>query len=933
MPCALLDAHGHVSFVNQAFVRSLGYTLDDMTTQEKWWIRACAGSTGRAEAARNRGSSPHGEPTPCLPPPPVFELSIRCKSGDERLFEVHVTNLSNETSKEQFALWFRDLTSPGRAQTAERDSGELSACADGVVITDAQGLILRVNQAFSEITGYRERDALGRKSRLHRGLATHAPKFETIRQALDTDGSWQGEIEDRRKSGEIFPARLNVTVVMNPHGAPSQYVLVFNDLSTTARHHRGSESVNPWFREAIDHLEQGFTIYDENDRLLICNKAYVDFYRDSADLIVQGTTFEEIVRKGAERGQYKDAVGRVEEWVQQRVFQHQNPAGLAIEQQLRDGRWLLISEHRTPSGHIVGNRVDITSRKRAELELEQHRHHLRELVESRTAELNQAKEAAESANNSKSMFLAHMSHEIRTPMNGVIGMLDLLLTTSLNPRQLAMAQTIRESAYHQLDILNDILDFSKIEAGKLELSSEPFVLNDLFEKIRATLRGMTLRNDVQANFTVAPEIPKTLRGDELRLRQVLTNLVSNAIKFSAKSVRRGQVHLFAKLISRTSDVAHIEFLIEDNGIGISQDKLAQLFRPFSQADSSTTKNFGGTGLGLANCKQLTALMQGNIEVRSEPGLGSTFIVKLPLEICEVSPPPTLRSSEDASSVPDAPVARLTREEALRQGRLILIAEDNEINQDVIAQQLELLGFNADISGDGQQALNQWMTGDYGLVLSDVHMPHMDGYELTAAIRQQEAFAKASRTPIVALTAVVLKGEVERCLEVGMDAYLPKPTTLQELKTMLDKFLPPRIDTSCRGGVESSTAMPSSTRELCIPWEPQVLVDMVGNDQRMQFRLIEKFINHAQRQLDDLRQAALQGDLPSLTRWSHSLKSSARSIGALLLGAQCERLEQTSLDGNLDSCRAQMIQIDETGLATIRSMQAAHGSLSSNSEVS
>ncbi|MHB1668940.1 MAG: ATP-binding protein [Thiomonas sp.] len=657
-------------------------------------------------------------------------------------------------------------------------------------------------------------------------------------------------------------------------------------------------------------------------------------------------------------------------------------------------------------------------------------------VQQRTAELRATRDAAEAATRAKSDFLAAMSHEIRTPMNGVIGMLDVLTQTSLKGYQMEMVELIRESAYALLSIIEDILDFSKIEAGKLAIEQQSMSVEDVVEKVCTLLDRMAEKKHVELTLFVDPELPQALQGDALRLRQILTNLVNNAIKFSSGLERPGQVAVRARMAGLEDGQVWVECVVHDNGIGMDEATQARLFTPFEQADVSTTRRFGGTGLGLAIARQLAQMMGGDITVQSELGAGSTFTVRLPLialpqpaptpslvaglpclvigpevgltadvamhlahagaqvqraaaidavstradppsEILwvwvldtEGAPPPLdalhtaagLRSRGDvrlliigrgkrrrprrtAPNLVQIDGNLLTRryilqavaiaagraaeeewnetvglaraafeapshEEAVRQGKLVLVAEDNETNQQVIRRQLALLGLAAEVAGDGLEAFARWKTGEYALLLTDVHMPRMDGYELTASIRAAEAQAGMGHTPIIALTANALKGEAEHCQAAGMDDYLSKPVRQADLKTMLEKWLP-----SAKALPELPQAPAAAVAER--PVDVSKLRELVGDDAAVIREFLQDFRVSAASIAAELQAACESGWLAGAGAAAHKLKSSARSVGALGLGALCEQIEQAgkagdgaALTGLLPRFNAEMIAVDD-----------------------
>ncbi|MCY7333436.1 MAG: response regulator [Pseudanabaena sp. CAN_BIN31] len=533
---------------------------------------------------------------------------------------------------------------------------------------------------------------------------------------------------------------------------------------------------------------------------------------------------------------------------------------------------------------------DITAKKQAEMRQLQ-------LME----DLQKAKEEAEEAVSTKAAFLAMMSHEIRTPINGVIGMTQLLAGTELNPEQDKFVRTIQVSGEMLLSVINDILDFSKIESGKLELENVPMdvraVVRDIYDVQLAKAREKSLKFEV----SMQSHVPPFIIGDVTRLRQILLNLVSNALKFTDS----GSVRIGVRLVADREPIAdrpfQLLFSVSDTGIGLSNEQMQRLFQPFSQATSATCRKYGGTGLGLVICKNLVENMGGKIQVESKPNQGSTFSFTITTQIAKEQPSYTLQDSIKKNQN-NSPVDRLGDRIPLK----ILIAEDNLINQELAMAMLIKIGYQPDVVDNGLAVLEALQVNHYDLLLLDVQMPEMDGLETANYLvnHWHELQTGYERPTIIAMTASAMQGDREMCLRAGMDDYISKPIMMDSLQRTIEKWASQSDQAIASTGLIAKTNIPSAIDPAAIHNLEQINANLVG-------RMVNLFtVEEAPVLMQNLRQAIANNDLQEVNYNAHTLKGSSNILGAKALGKLCLQVELKSKQGDSKDLPQLLIEIEQ-----------------------
>ncbi len=638
-----------------------------------------------------------------------------------------------------------DITARKQSEAKLRVAAAAFESQVGMMITDADAHILRVNRAFTTITGYSPEEVIGKNPNLLSSGRQGADFYAAMWTSLKDNGVWDGEIWNRRKNGELYPEHLTITAVKDAQGNVTNYVGALTDSTQ---------------------------------------------------------------------------------------------------------RQKVLNQLRSTASELA----------HANAQIEEERAMLAQRVAERTAQLQYA-------NHAKDSFLATMSHEIRTPLGGLLGMMELLSLSHLDDRQRDMLAAAQGSGNNLLRIVNDILDWSKIEAGKLELVPHVASVAAMLAGVTKTYGQLASAKGIRLTFEIDDNLSPAHRFDPLRVSQILNNFTSNAIKFTA----RGTIKISAQRLAQHDGSETVRFCVADSGMGIAPEQQARLFQHYEQASADTARMYGGTGLGLAICRRLAELMAGELSVESTAGVGSTFCLTVDLPVADLAEQRALQSQlaqqESHTEQPDIIVPLLT------QGRLpsILVVDDHPVNRMLLKQQLEQLGIQAEVAAYGMVALSRWQAQHFDLVITDCHMPEMDGYELTRSIREIEQHEGRPRIPIIAWTANVLAEEELRCKTAGMDDMLTKPTELSELRAMLLKWLiEPGGPTPAVSPVAAAPAIPPTATLAAL--DLTVLGKFVAG-RAAQIEMLQEFNTQNRSDITSLK-TTLQGGAPHERRVPHDGRAGA-----------------------------------------------------------
>ncbi|MBT3238651.1 MAG: PAS domain S-box protein [Rhodospirillaceae bacterium] len=637
----------------------------------------------------------------------------------------------------------------GRARLEENirelDFQKFSADEHAIISsTDQAGNILEVNNKFCAISGFERDELIGKDHRMLKS-GEHSPEFyNELWQTISTGNVWHGDIKNRRKDGSFYWVKATIVPFVNKDGRPFRYISIRTDITerteATAKLQESKELLNV----AIESISDGFSLFDENDRLVLSNRKFRNLHPAARDIIIPGVHFEDIIRAGAERGGYPEADGRVDEWVAERMALRKNTT-IKYEYKNNADQWVQVSEQALPNGGRVGLRADIT-------------------------ELKNATARADDANKAKSEFLSSMSHELRTPLNAILGfgqMLEFNPKEPLTEAQKSCTDHILKGGKHLLELINEVLDLAKIEAGHMDISMDDIRLKEIIDECAALIDGMAEARDIKVSIEPMDNENLLVRADYTRLKQVLLNLLSNAVKYNNDG---GTIQVSCQPMRK--DTLRINVI--DTGPGISAEQQSELFLPFARLGAENTET-EGTGIGLTITKQLIEMMDGNIGCDSEEGKGSTFWIDIPLSIDQEITLTGEVSGESGST-----------EELPEMSGRILYVEDNPANMEL----MELIvsrtpGLKMETADNAEMGVELARTRLPDVILMDINLSGMNGYQALEALKADD---KTMSIPVIAVTANATRRDIEKGENAGFFSYIAKPVKVTEVTETIGRAL-------------------------------------------------------------------------------------------------------------------------------------------------